>query len=74
MTMNANGSFSYVPNTGATGQDTFTYRASDPGAKNATATVTMTIAAAPNNQATMASLLDGSDAAMEETEDWTLAY
>lgn len=42
LSLNSNGSFSYVPNAGASGTDTFTYRASD-GAANSTATVTLSL-------------------------------
>lgn len=78
VTMNSNGSFAYVPYTGFTGTDTFTYRASDPGTKNDTATVTITVAAAQNaitqnDDDETAALLDALDAALEETEDWNLA-
>jgi ELWxxDGT repeat protein/VCBS repeat-containing protein len=78
VTMNSNGSFAYVPNTGFSGTDTFTYRASDPGTKNDTATVTITVSAAQNaitqnDDDEMAALLDALDAALEETEDWNLA-
>lgn len=78
VTMNSNGSFAYVPNTGFNGTDTFTYRASDPGTKNDTATVAITVAAAQNaitqnDDDETAALLDALDAALEETEDWNLA-
>ena len=45
VTLNANGSFTYTPNTGATGADTFTYAVKDPSATGNTATVTLTISA-----------------------------
>jgi VCBS repeat-containing protein len=38
------GSFSYVPNTGFTGSDSFTYKVSDGALESAAATVTLTIA------------------------------
>lgn len=44
VTLNSDGSFSYVPNLNANGTDTFTYRAND-GAYSQPATVTITIAA-----------------------------
>ncbi len=47
LTLNANGSFTYTPNTGFTGTDTFTYRANDAAADSGVATVTITVAA-PN--------------------------
>jgi ELWxxDGT repeat protein/VCBS repeat-containing protein len=42
LSLNPDGSFSYTPNTGATGTDSFTYRATD-GSLNSTATVSITI-------------------------------
>jgi len=39
----SNGTFSYTPNAGFTGTDTFTYRASDGAAQSNTATVTITV-------------------------------
>ncbi len=42
LTLSANGSFTYVPTTGFTGADTFTYQVSD-GSKTDTATVTITV-------------------------------
>jgi ELWxxDGT repeat protein/VCBS repeat-containing protein len=42
--LNPNGSFTYTPNAGATGTDTFVYRATD-GLANTTATVTLSIRA-----------------------------
>ena len=52
LTLNANGSFSYVSNVGSSGTDTFTYRANDGTANSNTATVTITITAV--NQAPVA--------------------
>jgi hypothetical protein len=43
VTLNPDGSFSYIPATGFAGTDTFTYRASDGRAVSATATVTLTV-------------------------------
>ena len=48
LTLNTNGSFTYTPQTGYTGADSFTYRASD-GTLNANATVNLTVTA--TNQA-----------------------
>ncbi|MEX0270554.1 Ig-like domain-containing protein [Leptolyngbyaceae cyanobacterium UHCC 1019] len=42
LTLNADGSFAYIPNSGATGADTFTYRATS-GGSSSTATVTINI-------------------------------
>lgn len=47
LTLNANGSFTYTPNPGFTGIDTFSYTAGDPRGKSATATATITVNAAP---------------------------
>ena len=44
LSLSADGSFSYLPNTGFTGTDAFTYRVSDGALNSATATVTITIA------------------------------
>ncbi len=46
LTLNANGSFTYVPVADFHGTDTFTYRANDGTANSATATVTITLSAA----------------------------
>ena len=43
VTVNANGSFSYSPNSGFTGTDSFTYQANDGTTNSSTATVTLTI-------------------------------
>jgi len=43
LTLNANGSFSYAPNAGYTGPDSFTYRANDGAADSNVATVTITV-------------------------------
>ena len=44
--LRANGSFTYTPNAGFSGTDSFTYRASDGEASSAPATVTLTVSAA----------------------------
>jgi hypothetical protein len=41
--LNANGSFTYTPNAGFTGSDSFTYQASDGSLNSNTATVTITV-------------------------------
>ncbi|CAN5714521.1 hypothetical protein BH10ACT1_BH10ACT1_05540 [soil metagenome] len=46
-TWTGDGSFTYTPNAGATGTDSFTYRASDGYATSAVATVVLTIGADP---------------------------
>lgn len=43
LTLNPNGSFTYTPNTGYFGTDTFTYTAFDGGLNSNTATVTITV-------------------------------
>jgi len=50
LTLNANGSFSYTPNAGFTGIDSFTYRANDKALDSTPATVTINVAAPPNLQ------------------------
>jgi uncharacterized repeat protein (TIGR01451 family) len=49
LALNANGSFTYMPNPGFGGTDSFTYRAVDPaGAESAPATVTIDVQEAPD--------------------------
>jgi hypothetical protein len=43
LTLNANGSFTYTPNAGFSGNDSFTYKANDGSADSAPATVTITV-------------------------------
>ena len=43
LTLNSNGSFTYTPDPGFFGSDSFTYRASDGSANSNTATVTITV-------------------------------
>jgi VCBS repeat-containing protein len=43
LTLNSNGSFSYTPNTGFTGDDTFTYKANDGALDSNVATVTINV-------------------------------
>ncbi len=45
LTLNTNGTFTYRPNTGFVGTDTFIYRASDGTATSNLATVTITVTA-----------------------------
>ncbi|MGH9152827.1 MAG: Ig-like domain-containing protein [Acidimicrobiales bacterium] len=47
LTLNADGSFTYTPDAGFSGDDTFTYMAHDPDNAMDTATVTVTVGAAP---------------------------
>jgi uncharacterized repeat protein (TIGR01451 family) len=47
VSLNANGSFSYTPAAGFTGMDTFKYVLKSPGGCTSTATVTISVAAAP---------------------------
>ncbi len=47
LTLNSNGSFTYQPDSGYSGTDTFTYKANDGTADSSTATVTITVSAAP---------------------------
>lgn len=46
LTLNANGSFSYTPAAGFSGSDGFTYKANDGSADSASASVTLSVAAA----------------------------
>ena len=52
VTLNANGSFTYSPSTGFTGNDTFKYRASDGTDQSNEATVTVTVSAAGGGSTT----------------------
>jgi hypothetical protein len=47
LTLNPNGSFTYTPNAGFVGTDSFTYRANDKALDSAPATVTVKVTAAP---------------------------
>lgn len=47
LVMNADGSFTYTPNSGFNGRDSFTYQAADATAQSALATVTITVLAPP---------------------------
>jgi|GEM_PF-2580961 len=47
--LNPDGSFTYTPDAGFAGADTFTYTATDQGGANDTATVTVTVGATPGN-------------------------
>jgi VCBS repeat-containing protein len=48
LTLNSNGSFNYIPSTGYSGTDSFTYKANDSQADSNTATVTITVSAVNN--------------------------
>lgn len=47
LTLNADGTFSYTPNSGFTGTDSFTYKANDGSLDSNVATMTITVTAAP---------------------------
>ncbi|HEY3216270.1 MAG TPA: Ig-like domain-containing protein, partial [Candidatus Eisenbacteria bacterium] len=47
LTLGANGSFTYTPNSNFLGADSFTYRAQDPGGLNASATVSIQVTPPP---------------------------
>lgn len=64
--VNADGTFTYTPNTNYDGQDTFTYRVTDGALVSNLATVTITINPGPNN------LPEGMEDAYELTEDQAL--
>ena len=54
VTLNANGAFTYTPNAGYSGTDTFTYAASDGTASDpATVTVTVLVAVRPRPSSTV---------------------
>jgi CSLREA domain-containing protein len=50
LTLNANGSFSYVPNPGFSGMDSFTYKANDGLADSNVATVKINVTPAPSTE------------------------
>lgn len=54
LTLNPDGSFSYTPESGFSGEDGFAYRASDGAASSAAATVTITVTPAAGNRAPVA--------------------
>lgn len=51
LVLNGNGTFTYTPDSGASGQDTFEYQVSDGNGGTDTATVTINISATPVNNA-----------------------
>ncbi len=53
LTMSADGSFTYLPVSGYSGADSFTYRAADPSGDYATASVALTVASPPSAIATL---------------------
>jgi VCBS repeat-containing protein len=53
LTLDPNGSFTYVPSAGFTGTDTFTYRAGDGSATSGVATVTVRVTPAPSTAGKM---------------------
>jgi len=58
LSLNADGSFSYVPNAGFAGTDSFTYRANDNAVNSAAATVNIAVSAPPQVQSVV--INDGS--------------
>ena len=61
VTLNADNTFTYVPNQGFSGVDTFNYTIQDSGENKATATVTVTVTATAENQLASRSLTDGTE-------------
>ena len=59
LTLNADGSFSYTPNAGFCGTDSFTYTATDGHATSAPATVTITVYSVPVANADAYTVIDG---------------
>ena len=53
LTLNSNGSFTYIPATSSNGSDSFTYRANDGTASSNTATVSVTVSAADRTAPSM---------------------
>lgn len=66
LVLGANGGFVYVPNIGFTGNDTFTYRATNGSGQSNVATVTITVGAAGGNEPPAA--VDDSYSTPEGTE------
>lgn len=54
VTINSNGTFNYIPNTGFSGSDSFTYQVCDDGTPSLCATATVTINVTPVNDAPLA--------------------
>jgi VCBS repeat-containing protein len=82
LTLNANGSFTYTPNAGFSGNDSFTYVAKDSVAMSLQATARITVGSPPASAAAIeadasaedeeSSAFDGElvDAVMQEEEEW----
>jgi len=66
----ATGAFTYTPNPGTSGQDTFTFKASSGTKSSNTATVTVNVASAPNSPKTTLS----SDGSGEPGKKFTVKY
>jgi hypothetical protein len=64
LVLNANGSFTYVPNSGYTGPDSFTYQAYD-GYQTSPGTVNLTVGAAPPDQSNV--VADSYTVALKDT-------
>ena len=73
VTLNANGSFSYVPNTGYAGADSFTYRVSDGALQSPNTTVNITVigASVPTGNADAYSVIRNSSLTVVQTTPQT---
>ncbi|RYY94596.1 MAG: DUF642 domain-containing protein, partial [Chitinophagaceae bacterium] len=74
ITLNADGSFTYTPNSGYTGSDTFTYKANDGSLDSNTVTVTFTVTAVPVNVLVNGSFENGAvvSGSVTALDNWTL--
>jgi large repetitive protein len=72
LTLNSNGSFTYVPTTGYTGADSFTYHANDGSLNSSIVTVSIAVNAPSNNKVTNGSFETGSPADFGALTGWTI--
>ncbi len=70
VTLNTNGGFTYTPNTGYTGSDSFTYRSNDGSLNSNVATVSLTITAVAPGTLTNGSFEQGSPANLGPATGW----
>ncbi|PSQ49529.1 hypothetical protein BRD19_03625 [Halobacteriales archaeon SW_7_65_23] len=72
LTLHANGSFAYAPDSGFTGTDSFTYEASDGNGDSDTATVTITVTGSQPTPANFTVVITDTNAPVVEGETLTV--
>ncbi|MGD7651632.1 MAG: Ig-like domain-containing protein, partial [Verrucomicrobiales bacterium] len=74
LVLDADGGFTYTPDTGYTGPDSFTYVANDGAADSNTATVSLTVSAAPTTAVANGSFENGAvvSGSVTALDDWTV--